>query len=247
MGEIIAKDKSVAVPGEVLAKGMDCLPSFGTYRDGENIHASRLGLVTISGKVVKILPLTGAYLPKAGDVIIGQVIDVLVSGWRLDLNSAYSGIVSLKEGTTEFVARGADLTKYFDLGDYLLASVTNVTSQKLVDLSMRGQGLRKLSGGRIIKVNCYKVPRIIGKHGSMVTMIKQATGCMIYVGQNGVIWLNGEPKNEVIAINTIKMIEDNAHVAGLTDIIKKHLEKVTGKTITAQERSNNSNDEKENR
>ena len=240
MGEIVVKDKDIAVPGELLAKGMDCLPSVGTYREGENIHASRLGLVTISGKVVKILPLSGAYLPKAGDVIIGQVIDVLVSGWRLDLNSAYSGIVSLKEGTTEFVARGADLTKYFDLGDYLLTSVTNVTSQKLVDLSMRGQGLRKLSGGRIIKVNCYKVPRIIGKHGSMVSMIKQATGCMVYVGQNGVIWINGEPKSEVTAINTIKMIEENAHVAGLTEMIKQHLEKVTGKTINLQSPRDNS-------
>lgn len=231
MSEILANNKSVAVPGELLAKGMDCIPSFGTYREGENVYSSRMGLVNISGKVLKIIPLNGAYVPKKGDVIIGQVKDVLVSGWKLELNSAYPGVLSLKDGTTEFVARGADLTKYYELGDYLMVSVINVTSQKLVDLSMRGPGLRKLNGGRIIKVSSQKVPRVIGKHGSMVSMIKTATNCKILVGQNGVVWLSGEPSGEVLAEKAIKMIEANAHVSGLTDSVKEFLEKETGVKI----------------
>jgi len=81
------------------------------------------------------------------------------------------------------------LTKYFDIGDYVMAKIINVTSQKLVDVTMKGPGLRKLKGGRIIQVNPYKVPRIIGKAGSMVTMIKDATGCRILVGQNGLVWI----------------------------------------------------------
>lgn len=235
MGEFTVENKSVAVPGELLAKGMDCFPSFGTYRDGENIYASRLGLININGKVVKMIPLTGAYLPKIKDVIIGEVVDILMSGWRLEINSAYSAMLSLKDGTSEFVARGADLSKYHKLGDYVMTSVINVTSQKLIDLSMRGPGLRKLAGGRIIKVNSHKVPRVIGKHGSMVSMIKTATNCQILVGQNGLIWLSGEPKSEVIAANTIQMIEDQAHVSGLTDKIKVFLEKATGKKVVLPE------------
>lgn len=231
MGEFVVKNRDIAVPGELLAKGMDCFPSQGTYRQGENIFASRLGLVNVTGKVVKIIPLTGVYTPKKGDVVIGQVIDVLVHGWRVDLNSAYSGMLSLKDGTQEFVARGADLTRYFNLGDYMMTSVINVTSQKLVDLSMRGPGLRKLSGGRIIKVNTNKVPRVIGKHGSMVSMIKNATNCRILVGQNGLIWLNGEPKDEVVAVDAIKMIEEKSHISGLTDMVKEFLEKATGKKV----------------
>lgn len=249
MSEILAESKSIAVPGELLAKGMDCIPSFGTYRDGENVYASRMGLVNISGKVLKIIPLNGAYVPKKGDVIIGKVKDVLVSGWKLELNSAYPGVLSLKDGTTEFVARGSDLTKYYDLGDYMMVSVINVTSQKLVDLSMRGPGLRKLNGGRIINVSSQKVPRIIGKHGSMVSMIKNATGCKILVGQNGIVWISGEPAGEVLAEKAIKMIEENAHVSGLTDTIKVFLEKETGTTIEMNSKDNNqdnSSDEKDN-
>jgi len=42
----------------------------------------------------------------------------------------------------------------------------------------------------------------------MVSLIKNATGCKIIVGQNGVIWIDGEPKNEVIAIEAIRKIEE---------------------------------------
>lgn len=231
MSEIIAQAKSIAIPGELLAKGMDCFPSFGTYREEDKIYASRIGLVNIDGKVIKIIPLSGVYLPKKGDVVIGKVIDILLSGWRVDVGSAYSGVLNVKDGTTDFVAKSADLTKYFDLGDYIMTSIINVTSQRLVDLSMKGPGLRKLSKGTIVRVNTNKVPRIIGKQGSMVSMVKNATGCKILVGQNGIIWISGEPNSEVIAIRAIKMIEEKSHIPGLTDQVKAFLEKETGTKI----------------
>ena len=70
MGKINVKDKDVVVPGEILATGMDSLPGIGTYREGENIIASRLGLVHIDGRTLKLIPLSGRYIPKKGDTII---------------------------------------------------------------------------------------------------------------------------------------------------------------------------------
>ena len=106
-----------------------------------------------------------------------------------------------------------------------MCKIVNVTSQKLVDVTMKGPGLRKLKGGRIIEVNPHKVPRIIGKQGSMVMMIKDATKCNITVGQNGLIWIDGEPMNELLALQTIRKIEKESHMSGLTDKIKEYLEK----------------------
>jgi exosome complex component RRP4 len=225
MGEIKVKDKDIVVPGETLAIGMDFLPSYGTYREGENILASRLGLVNVEGKVIKLVPLSGVYLPKKGDTIIGQVTEVLLSGWRISTNSAYSAVLNMKDATSDFIPRGADLTRYFAIGDYVMATIINVTSQNLVDLTMKGPGLRKLNGGRILNVNANKVPRIIGKQGSMVSMIKQYTNCRILVGQNGIVWIQGEePVKELLAVNTIRKIEKEAHLVGLTDRIKDFLE-----------------------
>ncbi|HII66234.1 TPA: RNA-binding protein [Candidatus Woesearchaeota archaeon] len=222
---LLAKQREVAVPGEVLCKGMDFLPGQGTYRQGDNIHAERLGLVSVEGRSIRIIPLSGKYMPKRDDIIICKVIDITLNGWRLDTNSAYSALLGLKEGSAEFIQRGADLKQIYDLGDYIMCQVIQVTSQKLVDVSMRGPGLRKIKGGRIIEVNPFKVPRIIGKQGSMISMVKQALNCNILVGQNGLIWIRGEPVAEQKAIAAIRKIEEESHVSGLTEKMKDYLQK----------------------
>ncbi|MBI2136321.1 RNA-binding protein [Candidatus Woesearchaeota archaeon] len=238
MGELIVKEKEVVVPGEVIARGMDFLPGMGTTRQSDNIVAARIGLVNVDGRAIKLIPLSGQYLPRNGDTIIANVVDVNFSGWRVETNSAYSAMLNVKDATGDFVPKGADLTQYFDVGDYLVAKIVNVTTQMLIDLSLRGPGLRKLGEGRILKVASSKVPRIIGKKGSMVSMIKQATDTKIIVGQNGVIWISGEdPKGELTAVNTIRKIEEEAHIPGLTDRIKSYLEQITGRQLQMQENS----------
>jgi exosome complex component RRP4 len=219
------KDKEVVCPGEILADGMDYLPGQGMYREGNHIIASRLGLVKIEGKVLKVIPLSGRYLPRRGDVIIGKVRDVNFSGWSIETNSAYPAMLSMKDATADFIRRGADLTRYFDIGDYLVTKIINVTSQNLIDLTMKGPGLRKLDGGRMIKVAPSKVPRIIGKQGSMVSMIKKANNCNIIVGQNGIVWIKGiNPDDEILTVETIRKIESESHISGLTERIKAFLE-----------------------
>ncbi|MBN1175781.1 KH domain-containing protein, partial [Candidatus Woesearchaeota archaeon] len=165
---------------------------------------------------------------------IGKVIDVISMGWRVEFNCPYTGLIPIKDGTFDFVPKGADLTRYYNIGDYFVGKITNVTSQNLVDVSVKGQGLYKLRGGRIIKVNTNKVPRIIGKKGSMVSMIKQATDCKITVGQNGLVWINGEPAMENLAVETIEKIEEESHISGLTDRIKVFLEEKTGKELSVR-------------
>lgn len=230
--QLFVENKGVVVPGMVLAKGMDYLPSKGTYRRNDQIIANRLGLVQLDGKVIKTVPLAGRYLPKKDDIVIGRVTDVLLTGWRIEINSPYESVLTLKEASSDFIQRGADLTRYFALNDWVVCQIVQVTSQNLVDVSVRGPGLRKLIGGTIISVNTHKVPRIIGKRGSMVSMIKRATDCNIVVGQNGRIWMNGKPESEVIAIKAIEMISQYAHIVGLTERVKSYLESATGREIS---------------
>lgn len=247
MSELVIKEKDIVTPGQILAKGMEYLPSHGTYRKDDNILANRLGVAVIDGKVIRSIPLAGVYMPRRNDVVIGKVIDVLSMGWRVEINCPYTGLIPIKDGTYDFIPKGADLTRYFDIGDYFVGKITNVTSQKLIDVSVKGQGLYKLKGGRIVHINTNKVPRVIGKKGSMVSMIKQATGCRITVGQNGLVWLNGEPAMEHLAVQTIEKISEESHISGLTDRIKSFLEEKTGKPLdvkdTQDSDKNNNNDE----
>ncbi|MEK6952342.1 MAG: exosome complex RNA-binding protein Rrp4 [Nanoarchaeota archaeon] len=229
MGELKVKDKDIVVPGDVLADGMDFLPAGGAFREGENIIASQVGVVSVNGRLLKLVPLNAKYLPKKGDTIIGKIADVTNNCWFVEIGYSNQACIPLRDGSMEYIPKGADLTQYYDYNDYVVANITNVSRSKEIDLSMKGPGLRKLSDGRIIKVNSAKVPRIIGKQGSMISMIKQMTDCRIIVGQNGLVWLYSvDPLKEAIAVEAIKKIEEKAHIQGLTDEIKVFLESKVG-------------------
>ena len=218
---LLVEDKTVVAPGTILAEGMDFLPGGGAFREGDKVIASRLGLVNVDGRAIKLVPLKSSYIPKPGDRIICKVFDISYSGWRVNTNTAYPAMLSISEASSQYIEKGADLSKIFPIGSYMIAKITNVTSQNLIDVSTKGPGLGKLGAGRIIEVNPAKVPRIIGKAGSMVSMIKKATGCNIMVGQNGLVWIRGD--NEHIAVNAIRKIENEAHTQGLTEKIEQFL------------------------
>ncbi len=251
MSNVIAHERDIVIPGEALAEGMDFLPGENTYREHEKIYSKALGLVGISGRVIKITPLSGPYVPKIGDKIIGKVTDIAMVGWRIDTGTAYSAMLNVKDATTRFVRKEEDLSRIIGIGDYVVVKIINVTSQNLIDLTMKEPGLFKVSGGRVIKINNQKVPRVIGKQGSMISLIKSKTNCEITVGQNGVIWVKGTPENEMLTVRAIKLIEEKAHQEGLTEKMEKFLNEnavpgtVTHPTTSPVNNSVNSSEEGE--
>lgn len=223
-GEKITKGREIVVPGQVVATGLNFLPGEGTIREGENIISIKFGLLDHIGRLVKVIPLTGTYYPKNDDIIIGEIIDITPVGWVVNIGSPLTGFLTLTEGSREYVDKTADLTKYYDFNDLIVARVLKVKPRN-VDLTMKAPGLRKLESGLIIKVNPNKVPRIIGKQGSMVKLIKESTNCNIIVGQNGLIWIKGKSiESELLARAAIKKVEEFSHIADLTEKIKEFIE-----------------------
>lgn len=225
MGKLLIKDKAVVVPGEELAIGMDYLPGINSFRKDDKIISTKLGLVKVDKRLIKVIPLTGRYLPKVNDTLIGRVKEIGFYGWSVDIGSANLANLSIREAT-EFIDRGEDLTKFYDYNDLIIAKVTKVVRNKVIDLSMKGPGLRKIQGGKIIEVTPSKVPRIIGRQGSMINLVKEKTDCSISVGQNGKVWIKGDSvEKELLATKAILMVEQESHTGGLTDKIKNFLEK----------------------
>jgi exosome complex component RRP4 len=71
-----------------------------------------------------------------------------------------------------------------------------------------------------MRVTPTKIPRIIGRKGSMISMIKTETNCQIILGLNGTILVTGKSvAEEELAMTAIKKIEDESHTSGLTDRI----------------------------
>jgi exosome complex component RRP4 len=216
-------ERNLVVPGEKIVDGMDYLPGDGTHRAGSEIRADVLGLADVRDRLVKVIPLSGRYMPKREDPVIGVIKEVRYNNWDVDINSPYDATMMLADASERFLDPKKDLlSKVFGLGDVVICKIKNIEENMGVLLTARGPGLRKLTGGRILKVKPSKIPRIIGKSASMIKMIKERTGTHLFVGQNGLIWLEGG--NEELAIKVIRKIEKEAHVSGLTDEITKILE-----------------------
>jgi len=143
-------------------------------------------------------------------------------------------MLNIKDSTTRYVRRDEDLSKIMGIGDYVVVKITKVTSQKLIDLTMKEPGLRKITGGRIIKINSQKVPRVIGKEGSMVSLIKNKTRCEISIGQNGLVWVKGTPENELLAEKAVHLVAEKSHLSGLTDKVNEFLIKSTENKVEKQ-------------
>jgi len=219
--KLYIKDRDITVPGDLLAEGMEYLPAGKAYRDGEKIFACTMGMASIKGRVIKVIPLAGRYMPKKGDVVIGKVTGIAHSGWTVDINSPYNADLNIGEASRDYIDLAkTSMANYFDFNDYMLAEIISISESKYVKLTTKYRPYRKLSPGNIIMVSPTKIPRIIGKAGSMIKLLKDGSDCDIVVGQNGLVWIKGLPEKTALVAKAIKLIEKESHKSGLTDKVK---------------------------
>lgn len=220
------KNRKIVVPGELLAEG-GYKPGEGTFREGNYIYSSVVGLAEAKGKIVQVVAFEGAYIPKAGDVVIGKVIEVKMTSWRVDIHSPYQAIMHpMDVFERRMDPLKDDLRRYFDVGDTLVAKIMSFDRTMTPLLTTKERGLGKLQGGYLVEMLPTKIPRLIGRKGSMINMIKKETRCQITIGQNGIIWVSGKSfEEEEKVIKAIRQIEREAHTPGLTDRIRDLIHK----------------------
>jgi len=227
--ELHVEKRHLVAPGEMVAEG-GYFAGENVYKENDKVFASKLGLVEVVGNRVHVVPIKGCYVPYVGDPVIGRIDDVGMSGWSVDINAPYPALLPASE---TFSHRQpfpkADLTKIFDVGDLVLAKVIAFDRTRDPLITVKGPELGKATSGRIVKISPTKIPRLIGKKGSMISTLKKQTGCQIMVGQNGVVLVSGKsPEDERIAVSAIYMIEREAHTRGLTDRIQEMIRKELG-------------------
>lgn len=212
-------DKKLTVPGDFLSDDVN-LADEGTYVEDGKVFSSVFGVASFKNRI-RVVPLSGKYIPRPGDMIIGIVTEVSFSNWIVDIRSPYEGLLHISEFPRRIESQ--DMSRYLTVGDSIMALVKDVDANMKVELTLNDQRSRQIKEGRIIEVTPSKVPRLIGKSGSMIAMLKNETKCNIFIGQNGRIWLTGRDKDLDLAVKAISKIERESHTSGLTDRIIKFL------------------------
>ncbi len=225
-----AAARQIVIPGEVVG-GPGLKPGPGTFKSGDQVLAAQLGVRSEKDGRVTIIPLNGRYLPQRGDAVVGEVIDMGPSHWLVDINAPYPAPLHATESPwrVEF----GDTARYMKVGDAILAFVLSVDEIKRIQLTMQDRDARKLNGGMLVEISPTKVPRVIGKQGSMISMVKDLTQTRIYVGQNGRIWIDGPEDGAATAVLAIRFIEERAQAFGLTEAVRDLLEREARKTGAA--------------
>ncbi|RMW39223.1 MAG: RNA-binding protein [Nitrosopumilus sp.] len=222
----MADKRKYVIPGDVVTTG-PFRPEQNTVLDGNKIVSTTIGISEIYDDSVRVIPLTGKYIPKINDLVIGKVNSHTSLSWELDINSCYVGFLPAQDVFgRDFSAHADELATKLRTGDLVAARIANFdrTRDPLVSISDRDLG--KIDSGVLMEISPSKVPRLIGKKGSMIQMIEEATDAAITIGQNGWVVVSCEsPEGLLKAKKAIQMVNEQAHVANLTDQVKEMLDK----------------------
>jgi len=232
LAKIHVGPRSIVVPGDLIAEGDDVeAESLFIEKRGKKFYATITGLVNVEQVddkyKINIIPLEGAYIPRPGDIVIGLVEDIGLTHWEIDISSPYKGILTVQEALDKpFNPVTDSLKRYLDVGDYVVAKIIAFDRARDPLLTIKGKGLGRVTEGSIVEIKPSRVPRVIGKKGSMVNMLIKETGCEILVGQNGRILIKCPNKDiEEVLILSIKKIEAEAHTTGLTERVREFIRK----------------------
>lgn len=218
--------RQLVTPGDLIAEG-DYVAGENTYRDDDKIYASRVGLVDYEARKVHVVALKAFYVPSVGDTVIGKVVEVTSGGWMVDINAPYLARLRASDVMDRpFKPRINDLPSIFDVGDIVIAKIVAYDRTRDPLLTVRDPGLGKIMRGQLVEITPTKIPRVIGRKGSMVSMMKRETGCQITIGQNGLILISGKtPEDERLAVMALHKIEEESHTSGLTDRVTEMIRK----------------------
>ena len=214
-------EREIVIPSQFLGDSKQFKSGRGTFIENGKIYAQIMGILQRSDKYLNVIPLKGKYDAIPGDIVIGIVIEALGSSWLVDIKAPYPALLHVNEVPWNVDFNETD--KYLNAGDTIIAKVSQVDSEKKLQISMKDRNLFKIKKGTIVEIDSSKIPRVIGKKGSMIQLLKKYTHSRIHVGKNGRIWIDGDLPMTIKATQAIKMIERESISYGLTDKIESYL------------------------
>jgi exosome complex component RRP4 len=221
-GNELQRQRPIVVPGELVGEGRFYTPGVNTMKILDRVFATTVGIVRAEGKRLDVISLKSFYQPRVRDIVIGIVKESSVAGWTVDINSPFLAFLPVSEYPEKRIRLSRDnIGKILESGAVITGAVKDASIFSSTVLTMKGRGFGVVSSGTLLSITASKVPRLIGKRGSMLSVIERATGVKLTVGQNGRIIVHSEDSDIVAKIrDAIKMVERESHIYGLTERVE---------------------------
>ena len=207
--------KNFVFPGDVIVTG-HYRPEQNVILEDGKLIATAIGFSEMNDDKVKVIPLTGLYIPQIDDLVIGTIVSHNALSWEVNINSFYPGILLATDVFgRDYSPSKDDLSAKLNVGDIVAARVANTGSRDPL-ITINGQNLGKIDSGELVRISPAKVPRLIGKQGSMIQTIEAATNTSITIGQNGLIVFacdnSTSLKKSIACIKMVDLLLDDSNL-----------------------------------
>ena len=220
--------KKIVIPGMSIDKNIR-VGKVGDYiiKDNRGLVPVLLGVVQQARNMIDLIPYKNVYKPSKGDYVIGVVVSYAPNGWILDIGAYTKAFLSASEfvANRRFDPRRDELSKYLSIGDVVGVKISDVRRLGYFgatikpSLDDKDKKMGKIKDYYMLKVTTTKLPRIIGKKGSMIKLIKQKIKGDLVIAQNGVILFKGSYEDHLLLKKIINLIAAKTFASGLTDTV----------------------------
>lgn len=182
----------VVLPGEIIAQEENgFMPGLGTYCIDGNIFSSSLGYIKTIDKLINIIPQKIPYKPDQGDVVIGKVLSIEKSFWKVNINNkreAVLNLVNINLPQGEQRKRSQEdsmlMKNYFEENSILSGEVLNVNQDGGVSIQTRNLKYGKLKNGLFLKIDSNSIKKMKNHFLELINNIKCILGrngfCYVY-------------------------------------------------------------------
>ena len=203
------------LPGDVIPNDSSILKQ-NVILEGDKLVSTTIGFTEINDGEVEVIALTGLYTSEVDDLVIGKIVSHNSLSWEVDINSSHSAMLPASDiFGKDYSPSRDDLSLKLNTGDIILARIANVNSRDPL-ITIAGENLGKVDSGELVKISPTKIPRLIGKHGSMIQTIEGSTNATITVGQNGLVILKCDNsaglKKAIASVKMIGMIQYEVNI-----------------------------------
>src|SRR3989337_2727716 len=147
----IVKRKYV-IPGDVIITG-PYRPEQNVYQEGDRIISTSVGISEIYDNAVRVIPLSGMYMPKNNDLVIGKVIGHSSLSWEFDINSCFVGFLPAQDVFgRDYSPTKDELKARLDKGDLVVVRTAKFTRSRDPLLTIQDRDLGKIESDVMVEV-----------------------------------------------------------------------------------------------
>src|SRR5947208_11258548 len=145
--------RKYVIPGDKIVEG-NFRPLMNVIKTDNSIIATRIGIAETGRDGVKVIPLSGVYIPRVNDIVIGKVIDHSSLSWEVDVNSCFSAHLPAQDVFgRDFSPARDDMTKHFAVGDMITARIMAFDRTRDPMLTVHDRDLGKIARGAALKIS----------------------------------------------------------------------------------------------